>query len=265
MNITHWIKRHLNLTLFLGTALVIGVIYWLGMQRPISDLATTWYWIMLVMVAFVLMLSYFVTGDLFFGWMINEQNRMSLSRFQAFLWTIVILSAYVTAVFANLRFGFTQEGLAIAIPRDLWLAMGISVTALVGSGLILEEKKKKLPQQPEMMAMEPRDGVLNVEEKPSLLNLITGEELANRDKIDLTRLQSLLFTFILVGVYMASLSAMFSELVTVTPDVQDIAQNFPITSFPELGSSAIALLGISQAGYLVAKAVDKQPSQSLTS
>ena len=105
-----------------------------------------------------------------------------------------------------------------------------------------------------------RTGVLTTNTKASLLDLIRGEEVANKDKIGLTRLQNLLFTFILVGTYMSSLSAMFAKLVTKTPEIQNVADNFPINRFQELGSSALALLFIRHAGYLTGKSIDKQPS-----
>jgi hypothetical protein len=214
------------------------------------------------MVAFIILASSLITKNALFGWLINEQNRMSLSRLQMFLWTVVILSAYVAAVLANVQFKYYDKGVSIAIPQEVWLAMGISTTSLVGTGLILETKKRKKAVEPHNVKV--TKGILVVNEKPSLLDLVHGEEVSNHDKIDLTRMQNLLFTFVLVGSYAASLNAMFANLVTATPGVTDITVNFPITKFPELGAGAIALLLVSHGGYLVAKAIDKQPSQVQT-
>jgi hypothetical protein len=224
-------------------------------------MTTAWRWIMIIMAGFVVLVSALITGNPLFGWLINEQNRMSLSRLQMFLWTIMILSAFVAAAFANLHFKHYESAVSIAIPEELWLAMGISVTSLVGSALILENKKVKEPTTSRFELMNNRTGVLVNSQKPSLRDLIGGEECGNYDIIDLTRLQNLLFTFVLVGTYMATLNNMFATLVTVTPEVKDIALNFPIKEFPPLGSSAIALLLISHAGYLAAKAIDNQPSK----
>ena len=257
-----FVKNNQSLIFFAGLAAAVVVTYLIGTNSAISAITSTWLWIMFVMVLFVLLASALCTDYWLFGWLINEQKRVSLSRLQMFLWTIVVLSAFVTAVFANLHFKHYGEAVAIAIPQELWLAMGISTTSLVGSALILETKKVKEPTEVKLKDLTDRAGVLdNRQDPPTLLDLIQGEEVANRDMVDLTRLQNLLFTFVLVGSYMASLGAMFTQLVTPAQG-QDIATNFPITAFPSLGSSAIALLTISHAGYLAAKAIDNQPSKT---
>ena len=253
-----FINNHKDFTFFAGLVIAIAAIFLVGTYRPIDDIATTWLIILGIMVLFVILASALITQNGWFGWMINEQNRMSLSRMQMFLWTVTIFSAFLTAVLANLHFGHFDNAVAIAIPQELWLAMGISVTSLVGSGLILEGKKSKEPKYPARNIVEAKDGtvtgVLVKSVKPSLLDLIRGEEVGNHDIIDLTRLQNLFITFVLVGAYAAALGSMFTNLVTATPAVQNI------TAFPALGSSAIALLTISHSGYLIAKAIDNQPS-----
>ena len=271
MNVTDWLKNNAkDIALFVGFVIALVLIYLVGTNTPITAMTTAWAWIMIIMAGFVVLVSALITGNPLFGWLINEQNRMSLSRLQMFLWTIMILSAFVTAVFANLHFQHYESAVSIAIPEELWLAMGISVTSLVGSSLILENKKGKVPVPPQnsIETSKPKgekelklSGVLVKSDKPSLLNLIDGEEVGNHGIIDLTRLQNLFFTIVLVGTYMATLNNMFATLVTVTPQVQNIASNFPIKEFPELGSSAVALLLISHAGYLAAKAIDNQPSK----
>ena len=70
--------------------------------------------------------------------------------------------------------------------------------------------------------------------------------------MDLTRLQNLFFTLILMGSYAGAVGSKLAEVASsLTP--QSFAQ------FPELGASNLALLSISHAGYLAAKAIDKQP------
>jgi hypothetical protein len=259
MNTINWIKGNArDIVFFVGLVAAVWVIYLIGTNSPISAITTIWQWILVIMVLFVVLTSNLVTNNPLFGWLINEQNRMSLSRLQMFVWTVVVLSAFVTCVFANLHFNHYDVAVSIAIPQELWLAMGISTASMVGSGLILESKKVKTPVDTRNLKDENMNGVLKVNDKPSLLDLVHGEEVGNHEQIDLTRLQNLLFTFVLVGTYMASLRSMFITLVTATSGVPNIANNFPITKFPELGSGAIALLLISHGGYLAAKAIDKQ-------
>lgn len=79
-----------------------------------------------------------------------------------------------------------------------------------------------------------------------------GEETGNANILDFTRLQNLFFTLILVGVYAASLGGLLSEAAKTI-------ELTPIKEFPSLSTAFVALLGISHAGYLVAKGTDKQP------
>jgi hypothetical protein len=67
--------------------------------------------------------------------------------------------------------------------------------------------------------------------------------------LDLTGLQNLFFTFILIGVYSVSLGSSL---------VEQISKGLINESSP-LDESFVALLAISHAGYLVPKAIDKQP------
>lgn len=276
MNLTNWIKENFKDLIFFAAAVIaIVVIYLLG-QRPVEDIVATWRWIMLVLLGFVIVASWLVTGNPLFGWLINSQNSMSLSRLQMFLWTFVILSAFITAVFANLHFNHADSALDIAIPEELWLAMGISTASLAGSALIQENKQgKKLKLQPPaqdregMPGVQPANeekrafGILVIKAKASLLDLISGEEVGNQGRIDISRLQNLFFTFILVGMYMGSLGTLFRNAVTLVEAGAKIADNFPITEFPAISSTFVTLLAISHAGYLTIKAIDKQPSETV--
>lgn len=267
---TGWIMKHKEVVFFVGVAAAGVAIYLVGVNRPLTAIVSTWGLIMALMAGVVGLASWLITGNALFGWLVNEQNSMSLSRLQMFLWTVVVLSAFVTAVLANLRFGHFQEATAIALPQELWLAMGISTTSLVGSNLILDNKKAKQPKEAptkRLLGLKADEqlpeatGTLVNKDAPSLLDLVHGEEVGNQDRVDLTRLQNLFFTVVLVGAYAAGLGTMFLNLATVAPAGKTIADNFPITQFPALGSSAVALLGISHAGYLANKVIDKQPSE----
>jgi hypothetical protein len=92
-------------------------------------------------------------------------------------------------------------------------------------------------------------GKLYKNENPSdarLYDLVCGEETTNADILDLSRVQNLFFTLIPVGAYAVSLASSV------------VVSAFPLNAFPELSESAVALLAISHAGYLVSKAGDKQ-------
>jgi len=59
-----------------------------------------------------------ITGD-WRGVLIDGRNKMSLSRLQTALWTLVILSAFLTAALVNIRSG-QADPLSIAIPTGIF-------------------------------------------------------------------------------------------------------------------------------------------------
>lgn len=260
----------------IGIPVLILAILLCGLLIPASLMFLTWGLILVFLALLTMMFGHGITGRFWLGWLVNEQFRMSLSRLQMALWTLVVLSGFLTAALANLAAGYIEEAVAIAIPPELWLTLGISTTSLVGSGLILTEKKKKKTNQDEAVrgmvefgllaedadsatatatVKEHTIGQLQRNTNPGqarLYDLVSGEEVGNYNVLDLARLQNLFFTLILVGAYAATLGSMFAV------SAGSSGPSAPITEFPALDASILALLGISQAGYLVDKAVDKQ-------
>lgn len=218
---------------------------------------TRWVGIMLLMAAFILLAGQGVTG-LLYGALIDERNKVSLSRLQLVIWSILIISAFLTAALMNV-WGGVADPLAIAVPEEVWLLLGISATSFVGSPLIKSAKREQ-PESPgaEMraraqLAVQGRDpdavkfdGLLarNVTmEAASWSDLLRGEEAGNAAHLDLGKVQLLFFTVVLVIAYAVALGEMLQD-----------AQG-AITSFPDLHPSMIALLGISHSGYLAHKAI----------
>ena len=71
------------------------------------------------------------------GVLIDRNNRATLAQFQMVVWTLVILASYAGAVFTNLMSGTAAvDALEVSVPPELWLAMGIAGTSLVGSKVI---------------------------------------------------------------------------------------------------------------------------------
>lgn len=268
-----------------GLLAILVAVFMVGLLMPTKNILFAWVIILVLLAFFTMLAGHGITGRFWLGWLINEQNRMSLSRLQMFLWTVVILSAFLTAALSNIRLGDFNTALNIAIPEEVWIAMGISTVSLVGTPLILGKKReqntnreaagktlvllgsiksgelKKANDPANIASGETKeinntidahaDGQLFVNEKQAdaqLVDLFMGEEVGNAATLDLTRLQNLFFTFILVGSYAASLGNLIAMTSTSTP----------ISEFPEIGASSIALLAISHAGFLVGKAVDKQ-------
>jgi hypothetical protein len=82
-----------------------------------------------------------------------------------------------------------------------------------------------------------------------------GEEKANADTVDVSRLQNVVITVTLVLGFFSYLVAMTSSInaATILSATREI-----FTSLPELGTTFTSLLLVSHATYLVAKAHDSR-------
>jgi hypothetical protein len=259
--------------------LMIMAIFLSGLFAPKG-----WNWalVMLFMIVFIALIGKLIMGR-YSGVFIDERRKMSLSRFQLVIWTLIVLSAFLTIALERVSAGVPNP-LAIALPTQLWALLGISTASLVGSPLILGTKVQKKPTQevikkvvqvraPEFVkeVKEGEDqeeaisksiakaeaaikasvaefGILDSNTKfedAKFSNMFTGDELENRDIIDLAKVQMFFFTLVIAFSYMILL---VNLIMTAEPT--------GLGSFPELSDGLVALLGISSAGYLTNKAPD---------
>lgn len=230
---------------------------------PASARLWLWFGIMGLLTLFGVIAGKGVTGHRL-GLLIDTRNKVSLARLQMVVWTILILSAYLTAVMVNVDLK-QPEPLAIAIPPDLWLLMGISITSLIGSPLILSAKKARQVKEPDrqraMNALTRQAvdtgkveiiGQLVVNQTPEvarLADMFQGSETGNVGLLDLGKVQMFFFTLIIVLAYASALSALFQE------------GRGAIQALPVIDGGMLALLGISHAGYLVNKALPHSDSE----
>ncbi|HMD88276.1 MAG TPA: hypothetical protein VKF38_03855 [Anaerolineaceae bacterium] len=229
-----------------------------------------WSWIisMILLVLFIFVIGHGITGHIW-GFLVDDRFMMSMSRLQSFLWTVVILSAFLISGIMNVARG-DPHPLEIAIPTQIWLVMGISAASLVGSPLIRDNKEKLKPEEKEMgknfkalslqtginakpnkIDTESSNGLMTNQglevintriEDASISDLFRGEETGNCVLLDLGKIQVFFFTVLIVLVYASALGALFQS-------------SSAIHSFPALDDSTIALLGISHATYLVNKGI----------
>jgi hypothetical protein len=82
-----------------------------------------------------------------FGVLIDTRNKLSLARFQIILWTVMVLSAYLTMALIRVRAMVgvdatlnQEQALDIKFPAELILAMGIGAASFAGSSLIKASK-----------------------------------------------------------------------------------------------------------------------------
>ena len=207
------------------------------------------------------------------GVWIDQRNRISLGRAQVTLWTVILLSGYLTFVLFNVGYAAVLNSTASwanykAFPTmdwNYWAALGISTASSVLSALTLATKDKPFdvsgttsdPAQARGNFFGANTSGLAKNDDPadaSITDLVMGEEQANKDIVDIARLQNLLITISLV-------SAVFWQLIESASNIpmkQTLAGNGAlITDLPGLGATFSALLFASQAAYLTAKAHDK--------
>lgn len=191
------------------------------------------------------------------GVLIDNRSRISLSRLQMVLWTLLVLPALFSAVLGNTDAGVTKP-LSIKIPTELVMVMGLGTVSLLAAPALLSRKASKTPNRSEadrqrtilqaqgVDISQVRSNVMISSNRwpsqASWSDLFRGEETGNAAQIDLARVQMLFVTLILVVGYASALGALLRG--------SDV-----ISSFPPLDDGMIALLAASHAGYLTGKLI----------
>ncbi|NVJ27075.1 MULTISPECIES: hypothetical protein [Myxococcus] len=236
---------------------------------PLLSLAAAWFvapgWgyiaTSLVLLAFIAVLGQSITGTPF-GVLISERNSMSLSRFQAVTWTVVVVSGYLAMVIARVKTG-TPNAVDVAIPQELWWAMGISSTSLLGTPLLLSGKRSKTPDAKVVDAtaaqLAETSDEINAQRQGALYankgiqdarisDMFQGDEVGNTAQIDIAKVQMFFFTAIASVSYFVDIA-------------MSLRRGGSLTSLPELSEGLVALLAISHGGYLVSKTTDHSNSK----
>ena len=185
---------------------------------------------------------------------------MSLSRLQLVLWTLVILSAYLTIVLGRISAinlgdpsagAALQSAMIVPMPWELISLLGISLTAVAGTSLILGVKKDTELTLERAQEIEDRLNLKNRKNEGTVCenkdiddanftDMFKGDEVGDCSTINMAKVQMFFFTIVIIVAY--SLLILNSMLIK-TP------------LFPELSQELVTLLGISNAGYLTEKAV----------
>ena len=200
------------------------------------------------------------------GIALSSWNDYSLSKLQVVLWTIVVLGAFVAI--ASLRllgfFGFAAaaDPLDIAIPGPLLAAMGIAAFTSTATPSILALKSTQPSEPPQIAAARQRQTDATGGQArdfahtgqtvgrasattASWIDIVTGDELANAGTVDLSKVQHLLVTLLLLGTYIGLV-------------IRQLAgASHPLAGLPDPGSAFVELLAISHAGYLAYKVAPK--------
>jgi hypothetical protein len=215
------------------------------------------------------------------GLWIDTRNRVSLSRAQVTLWTVVAFAGYTVLAMFNIGFGgilsssadFASYQAFPLLPASIAAALGIAAASPMLSALILPTKDKAGPELQFAIAGGSGDGSLQARGLPffgaassgldkraspalaSIADIFMGEETANAGTVDLSRLQNVVITIMLVTGFGSVLMGMMSDISAVA---MLAAKGAIFPSLPELGTTFTSLLLVSHATYLVAKAFDAQ-------
>ncbi|MCK1735884.1 hypothetical protein IVA79_18540 [Bradyrhizobium sp. 138] len=228
-----------------------GLVGLVGLGRSGTWVAT------LVLLAALLSLAGYALKKRWDGIFIDERNKISLSRMQLVLWTLLLVSALFTAGLSNVSLGATNP-LEIVVPASVWALLGIGSFTFVASPAILMQKEKA--GAPERLAsisenLKTADGLKSaVESRGQVvtkgspedarwLDVIRGDT-NDADYVDAGKVQQLAFTLLLLIVYG---TAIFNLLKPIAA----------ITAFPPVDGGFVSLLGLSHAAYLAYKAVPK--------
>ncbi len=264
---TEWRRAHtVALVGLISLIFVIGLIppneVIPGFTPPEHGLVA-WLIIAVLMIVCFVVIGHGTTG-LWEGLLIDPRNKMSLSRLQLFLWTVLVLSAFLTVAMFNIREDPKANPLDIEVSPEVWGLLGISTTSFVAAGAIKSQKKNlnvddeakrkteqamaKVGENPDKLA-DPQ-GALVAYKAPncaSISDLFKGDEVISAAYFDLSKVQVFFFTLIVVFAYAAQVGAMLYGSRT-------------IFALPELSTGIVALLGISHAGYLTSKGVPSNPA-----
>lgn len=148
----------------------------------------------------------------------------SFSRFQVWLWTMVICPAFC------LYWGWHSAGPAYINPTSLIL-LGISG----GTTLLSSTIKTIQLNSPAIAGLPPKTHKATT---PRTFNILTDILIDDSGQLSIARLQNLIFTFAYIGIYV---SIFFSTAMT----------------YPEFDETAYTLMGISSSTYLIGRSLNK--------
>src|ERR671920_266783 len=194
-----------------------------GFNPPEHGLVA-WLVIMVLLGACCVVIGLGTTG-LWRGLLIDSRNRMSLSRLQLLLWTVLVLSAFLTVAMFNIREDPMADPLNIKVPAQVWGFLGISTTSFVTAATIKSQKKnlnvtdkatekttealRKVGDDPNKLA-DPQGALVAYQEPDdaSVSDLFKGDEVISAAYLDLGKVQVFFFTLIVVFAYGAAVGAL---------------------------------------------------------
>jgi hypothetical protein len=170
---------------------------------------------------------------------LGKDGPTSTSKLQWFLWLVVVFFAYVTLWVIRARQG--NFGALPDIPTNLMVVLGFStVTTAAAQGIHIANDRKQSAAAAASPPSQPPPPTPPATPAPT--GQPGGALLDDSGLIDISKTQMIAFTFVAIGVFLATL---FHQL----------AVNPVTTTLPDIDRSLLVLMGISQGGYLGKKLV----------
>jgi hypothetical protein len=204
---------------------------------------------------------------LWFGVLIDERNRLSMSRVQQVAWTILLLSGVTVMAWFNAALmggpQAAQAGFELFpwMNAQLWAALGVNlaVSPMLSSAILNNKQRAAQGQSDLALRQFVRPAALdtNPPGQWSWLDLVTGETTETENQLDVGRIQHLIISGGLLTTYFMALIGYLDHISggTIAVAVGSHGALFP--SMPDVGSGTfVGLLALSHAGYLAFKARD---------
>jgi len=253
----------------LAGIILLAVIFAINVRWAGDMLVTIW---LLTTLAVALSVALFgVAGGRLEATFIDNRNRMSLSKLQTILWTVVIFSALLSASCFNASLPNAASAIAgIVVDPKLWALLGITMTTAVGAPLALSGKTTRSPSLLELTdtrknlltftGVSPAnigaDGhvLVKADQQDARWNdAVLGDDVGNADTMDFSKIQQLYFTLLTILVFLLAIAKTFGDAAT---------NHSVINQLPVPDAGFLGLLGVSGAGYLAYKSISHSKDAS---
>ncbi len=122
-----WVRRYF--TAFMGVLVIVVLVVIAGFLEVIPP-----FWIWIILLALFVLMTLLLSRTFTHRWLgvlIDDRNKYSLSRLQMILWTVMILSAFMASVLANVQLnllvlvsGAVEEQKVLYVPSG-WLVSDV--------------------------------------------------------------------------------------------------------------------------------------------
>jgi hypothetical protein len=169
------------------------------------------------------------------GLLFGTDGRLSTSKCQWFLWTLVIIGGYCAVVAARgLRGDLTAD---VGLPAALLTAMGFSTLTVATAKGITSTYTASFG-----LVKSPTIDAGGTDPQPPTMGLLTDDG----GDLDLSKVQLITWTIVAVGIWIALVLSTLGYIAFADAATFDPAK----AALPDIGATLLVLTGLSQGGYL---------------